>query len=304
MNLLEMSPPLVSVCIPTYNGSNFLAYALESISIQTYLSIEVIVSDDGSQDKTLDIAFQYSAHPIRIYAHGRLGPVENWNFCIRQAAGKYIKFLFQDDYLESTCIQRLVTAAEADPGIGLVFSPRYLKIDDDLGYASSLRGLHLSWSHLNSVQQGLDLLKDPALVKVPYNKIGEPTNTLISKQVFDAIGIFDPFFQQLPDLEMWFRIMQTYQVAFVSEPLSTFRVHREQETARNSQAGNHAWQEVYWIWMKMLNHPDFSELPHLVRFRVKKELYVGLAREFIHSVRRDPWKRIGLMHLIRCSLMS
>ena len=87
---------LVSVCIPTYNGAPFLQEALDSVSQQTYRNIEVIISDDASNDKTLEIIQDFKAKasfPVSIYHHEPKGIGANWNNCIRKANGKFIKFL-------------------------------------------------------------------------------------------------------------------------------------------------------------------------------------------------------------------
>src|SRR5947207_12966627 len=104
-------PPLVSVCVPTYNGAAHLAEALYSIVAQTYPSLEVIICDDGSTDATLDIARLFAIecpHPVLLIEGERLGAVHNWNRCAAEARGQFIKFLFQDDTLEAECIAALI----------------------------------------------------------------------------------------------------------------------------------------------------------------------------------------------------
>ena len=101
----------MTVCLPTYNGEAFLAEALASLSQQTYPNLEILLSDDGSEDATLDMLEEFRAnspHPCRLYRHSQLGMVQNWNFCIEKARGVYLKFLFQDDRLDPDCIRQLV----------------------------------------------------------------------------------------------------------------------------------------------------------------------------------------------------
>ncbi len=310
--------PLVSICIPTYNGEDFLQEALDSVKTQTYPHLEIVLSDDGSQDNTLAIARDYSGHPIHIHIHARLGLVQNWNFCVQKANGKYIKFLFQDDYLAETCVEELVAAIEGSnterlaqantqpthQNIGLAFCTRKVRIDTSLDYADSLTNLHHGWSYLSSSQTGQTLLADPRLTKIPYNKIGEPSNTLIPRQVLEKLGGFDSSFRQLPDLDMWFRIMASYDIAFVNQELSTFRVHSQQTTARNASDSSPAWQEIYQLWMKMLTHKQFIDLPFSVRGRLRRALWLGLLREFTQSILKQPWKRLDAIALIRQNVMN
>jgi hypothetical protein len=65
-----------------------------------------------------------------IARHERITAAANWNACVRLARGTFIKFLFQDDLLAPTCIERLVRCALAHPHIGLVFSPRDVIVSD------------------------------------------------------------------------------------------------------------------------------------------------------------------------------
>ena len=93
--------PLVSICIPTYNGEAFIAEAIQSAIAQTYPNIEIIVSDDGSADKTVAIAQSFQSQTsadFRIVLHRNYGLSQNWNFCISQTKGEYIKFLSSAKY--------------------------------------------------------------------------------------------------------------------------------------------------------------------------------------------------------------
>lgn len=235
--------PAVSICIPTYNGAEFLAETLASANAQTFDSIEIVLSDSGSTDGTLDIirAFQ-SRFPIRRLPPPPHGMVANWNYCIAHANGQYVKFLFQDDLLSPGCISNLVSLADEDPGIGLVFSPRKLLISDEArGHPFCQKmeressDLHLGWASLSRIQDGRSLLADPGLVsRGSLNKIGEPSNILLRRDTLLKVGGFDPRLRQVVDLEMWWRILGQAKVGFVDAPLASFRVHPKQMSVANS----------------------------------------------------------------------
>jgi predicted O-linked N-acetylglucosamine transferase (SPINDLY family)/GT2 family glycosyltransferase len=235
--------PLVSVCIPTYNGEEFIEEALYSILNQTYSNLEIIISDDNSLDKTIEIAQLFRKRlniDFSIIKHEQFGLSQNWNFCISQAKGKYIKFLFQDDLLEPDAISEMVKLAEQDEEIGLVFSPRKLFMSEidihcNPGFLDGhgAKDIHKGWSNLKSIQSGRELLEDIHLFNYSINKIGEPTTVLIRKDVFKEVGLFNPNLCQLVDLEMWFRIINKYKVGFVNKCLSHFRIHRNQQSNRN-----------------------------------------------------------------------
>ncbi len=259
-------PPLVTVCIPTYNGAKFLGEALEDVAGQTYPNLEILLADDGSEDATLEILEDFRAnspHPCRIYRHSHRGMVQNWNFCIQEARGVYLKFLFQDDRLDPDCIRKLVNVAETDADMGLVFCPRRLEVAEDAAgigileiVAQRCRHVHQGWRHLNSRQLGTTLLGDDQLWTFPLNKIGEPTAVLLRKSAVEAVGGFDTDLSQLVDVELWWRLLATGSVGFVEEPLAVFRLHPGQQTVKNAAEGR--FDEGRFL-LKIAQNPIFAQ---------------------------------------------
>ncbi|WP_063847379.1 glycosyltransferase [Limnoraphis robusta] len=272
---LNQEHPLVSVCIPTYNGERFIAEAISSILSQTYSPLELIISDDASLDKTVEIAQKYkeiTSIPISLFSHEPLGLAENCNFAISQARGKYVKFLFQDDLLSPNCIAEMVQLAEQDKDIGFVFSPRQIcfvdqiaETDPDLiSIEQDFQNLHQAWLSLKSIQWGQELLNDSHLFKHPINKIGEPSTVLIRREVLEQVGGFDPSLNQLVDLDLWLRIMGTYKVGFVNQVLSYFRLHTQQKTYQNISENVSTDLKFYY---KVYAHPVYHFLPEFLRHR-------------------------------------
>lgn len=260
-----MSPaPLVSVCVPTCNGAAYLAEALASVEAQDYESVEVIISDDASTDGTIAIAEAFAARtrfPCRILRHTPDTLAGNWNFAAAEARGEFVKYLFQDDLLYPSHLRRLVGAAEPEPATVLVFSMRDILFDE--GTAETLiarrmraacADLHRGFSRLRAVQPGRELLADPRLLAGGWNKIGEPSCTLIRRNALREVGGFDPSFRQLIDLDLYLRLMATGSVAFVDERLSAFRVHDRQLSVVQTQAGISAREEPLFA-RKLLASP-------------------------------------------------
>jgi predicted O-linked N-acetylglucosamine transferase (SPINDLY family)/glycosyltransferase involved in cell wall biosynthesis len=260
--------PLVSVCIPTYNGEKFVAEAIQSVLAQSYPNLEIILSDDNSSDRTIEIAKSFQAqspHKFSILEHSQYGLAENWNFCIAQATGKYLKFIFQDDLLEPEAIESMVALAEQDPEIGMVFSPRKLftitgNIHDTRLLANhEAKNVHKGWSNLKSIQSGQELLQDLNILNNPINKIGEPSTVLIKKEVFDALGAFDQELCQLVDLEMWLRIMSQYKIGFIDRTLSSFRIHAAQQTQKNSGTKDTIFLDYQRFFEKIWSNPHYPQ---------------------------------------------
>jgi glycosyltransferase involved in cell wall biosynthesis len=241
------SHPLVSVCIPTFNGAEYLQDALDCVLGQTYPNIEIVFSDDGSTDATLEIIEKFMNEipfPSRLEHHQQTSLAGNWNNCVAHASGEYIKFLFQDDIMRHDCISKLMELFLLDSSIGLVFSPREMICGDEeklslvgRNILSGCSQLHKGWTNLKQVQCGTELLSDPALIDGLWNKIGEPSIVLLRRQVVFDVGGFDPNLRQWLDLDMWYRVMALSKVGFIDENLSSFRVHNHQVSIQNEESG-------------------------------------------------------------------
>jgi glycosyltransferase involved in cell wall biosynthesis len=110
---------LVSVIMPCYNGERYLAEAIESALHQTYRPIEVIVVDDGSTDRSREVAERF-AERIRYARRTHAGIAGTRNHGVALARGEYLAFLDADDLWSQDKLQRQVAVFEADATIGIV----------------------------------------------------------------------------------------------------------------------------------------------------------------------------------------
>jgi len=126
--------PKVSICIPTYNGAEYIEEALYSAINQTYNNIEIIICDDKSSDDTINICKAYQKkHPnIKIFQNTEnLGLVKNWINVIDKASSYWIKFLFQDDVLKENCVEVMMSAA-LENHVNFVFCNRTYFFNTDI----------------------------------------------------------------------------------------------------------------------------------------------------------------------------
>jgi glycosyltransferase involved in cell wall biosynthesis len=113
-----LTGPLVSVVMPAFDEEAFIAEALDSVLAQTYAPVEVIVSDDGSTDRTAEIADGYGARVVR---NDRSGPAAARNAGLAVARGEYWAILDADDVMPDDRIERQVEQLERHPEVGMVF---------------------------------------------------------------------------------------------------------------------------------------------------------------------------------------
>lgn len=106
-----MSKVLVSIAMCTYNGERFIKEQLDSILNQSYLNIELIITDDGSTDKTIEILEEYQKKDTRIKVHKnekKLGFIKNFEKAISLTKGEYIALADQDDVWKKNKIERFL----------------------------------------------------------------------------------------------------------------------------------------------------------------------------------------------------
>lgn len=116
--------PLVSVGVPVFNGENFLAEAIESLLAQTLEDFEVVISDNGSSDRTPEILGAFAAREPRIRLHrfpSNVGAAKNYNQVFHLARGKYFKWASHDDVCAPNFLRRCVDALEADPTLVVAY---------------------------------------------------------------------------------------------------------------------------------------------------------------------------------------
>ena len=191
--------PLVSVCVPTYNGVRHLRECLDSVLSQTLKEMEIIAVDDHSSDGTWPLLLEYAARNplIRVFRNeANLGLVGNWNRCLSLARGKWVKFVFQDDGLTPTCLERMVLAGEESQALLTVCRRRFVfeSVPDSL---QKTYRKYQEEASLDAVSQGHRTLSPEAFADAVLrlngvNFIGEPTAVMIHRDAITRFGSFRP----------------------------------------------------------------------------------------------------------------
>ncbi len=115
--------PLISVIIPNYNNEKYLDRCIQSVTNQSYKNIEIIIIDDGSTDRSLDICRSYSDKDkrITIFKNKNRGAAFSRNYGISKSNGEYIQFLDSDDYISHDKFEHQVELLRKRPPNTLVF---------------------------------------------------------------------------------------------------------------------------------------------------------------------------------------
>ena len=231
-----MPPPKISVLIPTYNYARYLSEAIESVLVQDFSEFELLISDDCSTDDSAEVIARYAAKDRRIRFQiqpARLGMVENWNWCLSEARGEYIKFVFGDDKLASReTLTKMLGLMEDNPSAALVASARYL-----IGANSEVLEI---WDELGKPGRHKGTGVICQCLKADRNLIGEPSVALFRKR--NAARGFSLRYRQLVDLEFWFHLLEQGDFVYTAEPLCCFRKHAGQQTEVNDATEIGKWE--------------------------------------------------------------
>lgn len=287
--------PLISICIPTYNGSQYIEKCIESCLAQTYKHIEIIVSDDCSADSISDIVNGYKIkdNRIKFYQNEKnLGLVGNWNVTLNYASGEYIKWLFQDDWIETNAIEEFVNMAKK--GYDFIISKRSFilnetaTIEDKLYYSKKVKTLE---NYFNQDAVGsyfsASKIKDIVISNIALNFIAEPSLIFFKKSLILKVGLYDHLFQQICDLDYNVRLAAEVGVYVINKPLCHFAIHNQSTTSTNVYTKYFQLrfiEQAYYAY-KLLHHPSFKSLQKL--FSIKQKLKLAIYYKYrMHEAKR------------------
>lgn len=300
----------VSVCIPTYNGSEYLRACLDSVMAQTMTDFEVLVVDDTSSDNSVAIVEEYAAADLKVRVvknERNLGLVGNWNRCVELARGEWIKFVFQDDLIEPDCLEKMLAVAR--PEVGMVACKRGFIFE---GISNSTRNSFMGYIDLYDIEKLLPGMTDisanvfsKVITKTLCNNfVGEPTSLLLHRTLVHHFGAFNPYLIQVCDMEYWTRVGVNKGLTYLPEQLAWFRVHSNSTTESNMTTRRKHVQ----LLDEMLMLHDFAFHPLYAGLRTAAALeeppvdFRELLAIKIHDTRRMVGKQASVNHLPKSRL--
>ncbi len=222
--------PLVSVIIPTFNRPKYFKLALESALNQTYRNIEVVISDNSTEDDTENLVKEFMEKDPRIkyFRHQNFNADDNWNFArhYNNPDAEFVNWLMDDDMYYPKKIEMMMEVYRNNPDISLVTSMRDFVDMNGKPIKKSRQVMKMSGK--------MDGQKAGSLLFISDNYIGEPTTVLIKKEFLrdndlcwleDETGFFS-----LVDASTWLQLLTKGDLYWIKEPLSAMRLHEGQAT--------------------------------------------------------------------------
>lgn len=217
---MEEFNPLVSIVIPVYNGENYMRMAIDSALAQTYRNIEVIVVNDGSNDKgkTDAIAKSYGDR-IRYISKSNGGCASALNIGIANMNGEYFSWLSHDDIYLPNKIERQVNILFSLSNRDTIIYGGYEVINSDSVSQYTVQ-----------VERVLPLEKRNIPLLPLLRGLIHGCTLLIPRKYFTEIGVFDESLPSTQDYALWFNIFRIAPLHFDDRILVQSRVHPEQGT--------------------------------------------------------------------------
>ncbi|HEU4893306.1 MAG TPA: glycosyltransferase family A protein [Vicinamibacterales bacterium] len=262
--------PDVSVVIPAYNTSQYIAGTIESVLAQTYTSYEVIVVNDGSPDTP---AMERALAPFRdriIYLVQENGGISAArNAALSVARGRYIALLDSDDAWEPDYLAVQVAALEADPSLAVVY-PNALFVGD----------------HPHAGRTYMDLC--PSSGPVTFQALLTQRcqvfiSALIRRTAIERVGGFDPELRSVEDFDLWLRMLATGErIGYHDRVLVRFLKRRDSLSADPVWMAEH----VLIVLDKLANGPTALVLPPADRQALEaRRAYFRARLEIAHGKR-------------------
>lgn len=222
-----MISPKISIVLPTYNGADFLAQAIDSILNQTMSDFELIIVDDASTDKTPDIIADYvrkdkRIHSIRNPYNQHIATSLNNGFKV--AKGKYLTWTSDDNLYRPRALAVLSDYLDEHPEVDLVYS---------------------DWTKFNVVS-GIEerMHFDTTPKDILENCIVGPC-FMYRSQIAQKVGAYDSMYPLVQDYDYWLRFYLEASFATLPEDLYIYRLHPNCLTEQKKQQ---LWHDTNIVW--------------------------------------------------------
>ncbi|MBP0018240.1 MAG: glycosyltransferase [Cyanobacteria bacterium SBLK] len=201
--------PKISVVIPAYNAEKTIAKTIQSVLDQTFKDFEIIVINDGSSDRTLEIVESFVDSRIQIYSYPNTGAAISRNRGISLASGEFLALLDADDLWTADKLTAQFQALQDYSEAGVAYSWTDY-IDESDRFVRS--GLHLS-ANGNVLPELL-----------VHNFLENGSNPLIRSPIIQEVGQFDPHLLASMDWDFYLRLANFCHFIVVPRPQVLYRI--------------------------------------------------------------------------------
>lgn len=249
--------PRISVIIPSYNHEKYVAEAIQSILDQTFQDFEIVITDDGSTDATVEKIKEFKDKRIKLFCFEKnRGGAVAANNCIGNSTGEFIAVLSSDDVFFPEKLEKQVEFLDKNPSIGAVFT-NLIPIDGkgkeikdprvfDRKYFERANRSRYDW--LRFFFDGENALAHPSV--------------LIRRECYEKVGYYNERYAQVPDWDLWIRLCMNYNIHILPQCLLKLRVFRNKANVSANRFDSRA--RTAWETYQMLK--NFLEIKEIGEF--------------------------------------
>jgi len=238
----ENITPLISIIVPTYNSSAYILETLESAKAQTYRNIELIVTDDCSKDKTIELCNDWLSKNNDCFVRTAVittpqnkGISANLNRGINNARGVWLKIIAGDDILLKDCILKNFEYATKNESSFLFSRHIWFKVDDNNKklFNSNQKQVNEYWENLNKSFFALEA-KSQYYKLLRFNRVPAST-AFFYRETLISIGGFDESIPMIDDYPLWLKATKNnHKLYFLNFPTVLYRKHEDSISAHKN----------------------------------------------------------------------
>lgn len=236
--------PLLSVVIPSYNHELYIEKAIKSVLNQTYDNIELIIIDDGSKDKSVDIIKSVKDERIKLVCQQNSGAHNAINKGLEMAKGEYLAILNSDDIYDKKRFQIMINELENNEKAE--FACSYIQVidsnDKKLGIKEGWRNME-PWS-VPDYDKSFNATDDFKYNLMSANFTATTSNFLFKRSLYKKIGGMRNL-RFAHDWDFALRAAEVTDCLMIEKPLIKYRIHNS-----NTISSDRKWMlfEIAWMW--------------------------------------------------------
>lgn len=278
-----MDKELVSVVVITYNSEKWILETLESIKNQTYKNLEIIITDDSSNDKTIEISKKWIKENEKRFIRIKIlestynqGLVKNLNKGIKVAKSNWIKLIAGDDILIDSCIEKNINYCK-EKNYNNLFS-KMIDFKNELNEENFIIENKDYSGFNNNVEEQFRILCKGNFVLAPTG--------FFKKKIIEDMNYFDEKYPMVEDYPMWLKITEKgIKLNFLDEYTVYYRVHSNSISNTENKILNEKMyefrKEIYKRYIcKKIKDPYFHYQEKLMWLRNDSILKNGNNRKY------------------------
>lgn len=308
---------MISVLLPVFNGGHYLKKSVESVLNQYGAEFEFLIIDDCSSDDSYTYLLRINDSRVKLFKNQQnQGLFFNINFLIKRAKGNLFKLWSQDDVMLPGCLAAFDSFHGKHPEVG--FSYCQPEMIDEFGVIKNRLGVDKTPEIISRKLHGFIALYTGSIA-------GNISNTCISAQALNKVGLFDERMKISADFDMWVRIAEFFPVGHLNQKWIQMRDHEGQLSRNPNYQINHIEEDMI-VYLKLLNYLDKGTvvkgayylrnyklvfyytlmLKFLFRFRLKEVINIAILINRLYSLIKLTfiWIKIKLFRIKPISFNS